>query len=398
VFDEADFYDPFVQANLTVLIHTLNVLKVPVLIMSATVPDSAGKLYGVNSSIGEPEGESITPGRALVWAGKAQKAKEVEAILQQMIEKGTGILYANTVERALSYYTYFKQNPGAPEPILYHSRFTEPDKKLIEEKLLNALGREAWEKNTAKGIAILTQIGEMSINISASIMLSDVCPWDRLAQRVGRLNRFAKDDQGIAYIVAPHKKGELYVAPYGSLENRKWIPAQAFTDTYDQLKEKLEGKGIVPITSGDFVKYVNSLYPDLPDFSIKARTNKESLLKLMNQNWLIVPDRKTDEEAGTVSAEWSSRNIEAHKLVSVTAPEDFDTYEDYQAFALEYGVSCPVWMINKELKKPDDQRRITSLVRRVNDEQMTFLYTDSYNSVEGMSFFYTSDDQEDDEY
>src|SRR5690606_28488392 len=37
VLDEVDFYDPFVQHNLVVLLHALRTLCVPVLLMSATV-------------------------------------------------------------------------------------------------------------------------------------------------------------------------------------------------------------------------------------------------------------------------------------------------------------------------------------------------------------------------
>ena len=100
------------------------------------------------------------------------------------------------------------------KPILYHSRFIEPHKKEKEEELIKALGKDAWENGTAKGIAILTQIGEMSVNISADIMLSDLCPIDRLVQRAGRLSRFNKII-GQLYVLIPMKEGSTYPAPYG---------------------------------------------------------------------------------------------------------------------------------------------------------------------------------------
>ncbi len=45
VIDEADFYDDFTQLNIVVLLRALRILKAPVLLMSATVPDSAMELY-----------------------------------------------------------------------------------------------------------------------------------------------------------------------------------------------------------------------------------------------------------------------------------------------------------------------------------------------------------------
>ena len=45
VIDEADFYDEFTQANILELLKVLKILKVPVMIMSASLPQSSLKLY-----------------------------------------------------------------------------------------------------------------------------------------------------------------------------------------------------------------------------------------------------------------------------------------------------------------------------------------------------------------
>lgn len=114
------------------------------------------------------------------------------------------IIYANTVARAMELYTWFKKNE-VENVVLYHSRFTEPDKLIKEGILLKNLGREAWYNGIAKGVAILTQIGEMSINISAKLMLSEIAPIDRLIQRAGRLCRFS-NDVGELFVLIPQKK------------------------------------------------------------------------------------------------------------------------------------------------------------------------------------------------
>ncbi len=399
VFDEADFYDPFVQANLTVLLRALRILQVPVLIMSATVPDSACALYDVTQGIKEPETNEPPPKRALAWAGKpmsitvgeieynglsvAETADDVADVLQKMVDDRHGIIYANTVERALMYYNWFDKNAKGQEVILYHSRFTEPDKGLIEDRLLKTLGKEIWTTpNTTpnpQAIAILTQIGEMSINISASIMLSDLCPWDRLAQRLGRLNRFGKDDKAVAYLTVPYKKERVYPAPYGKLVERKWELTPAFGNTLASVFAMIPKGSSEPIEPQKLVDKVNELYPELAAFPDKAADNRDRLYSLMLDNWLIVPDRSVDEDAGTISVVWRSRDIEQHRTIFTQPPLDFKNFNEYQDFALQYGVSCPNWMVDKELRRKEESR-ITCVTVFIDDEPTKLLYTEYYES------------------
>jgi CRISPR-associated endonuclease/helicase Cas3 len=365
VFDEADFYDPFVQSNLLVLLETLKILNVPVLIMSATIPDSSLALYGLNEDtdkILDVPAEGRSPKRSIVWRGKAEFPEDVDGILRGMVRQRTGIIYANTVDRAYAYYKWFKnqQELGGPRPILYHSRFTEPHKKDIESDLLTALGKQAWHEGGAEGIAILTQIGEMSVNISAPTMLSDACPWDRLTQRAGRLDRFDLSAVGgILFIVEPIKNGETYPAPYGEPKRGGgWLPAEPFTKTLDELKRLFDE---VPrqVTAQEFVNYVNDLYPNGSEFEANIKQNSSKLKRLMETNWMIVPAQHTDEENATVSGQWKSRDIPAQETVLVSPPEaaevyDFDTdtyffrnWDELRSYQLEYGISCPIYLIEK---------------------------------------------------
>lgn len=366
VFDEADFYDPFVQANLLVLLETLKILQVPVLIMSATVPDSSRTLYGIDDAILDVPAEARSPNRSIVWRGAAETPEDVMGILKGMVRQRTGIVYANTVDRACAYYEWFKkeyEESGGPKPVLYHSRFTEPHKKDIEDALIKAIGKDAWHNGRADGIAILTQIGEMSVNISAPIMLSDVCPWDRLAQRAGRLDRFGlSPNGGIMYVVEPLRDGNLYPAPYGEYQRGNgWLPAEAFTQTLNELRDSFDE---VPqqITPQNFVDWVNNLYPIQSEFENKIKQNQEKLKRLMRTNWMIVSGQYTDEEDGSVSVEWKSRDIPPQETVFVELPafaEDdqndekvypFSNWDGFRTYQLEYGISCPIYLIEKAKK------------------------------------------------
>ncbi|WP_421947078.1 CRISPR-associated helicase Cas3' [Phaeodactylibacter xiamenensis] len=392
VFDEADFYDPFVQANMVVLIQALRVLKVPVLIMSATVPDSARSLYQVDYPIAVAKADARKTQKMLHYIGDSNSQKEL--VLQKMIDLGEGIIYANTVARALQYYRWLKDHVKEKDfPIVvYHSRFTEEDKKKIEEGLIDKLGKKAWENSDqvpVKGIAIMTQIGEMSVNISSTIMLSDLCPWDRLAQRIGRLARFDFQKEGLCYVITPLKKGLVYPAPYGeySRKDKGWIPLKPFQETEKQLKEQYsEPKEITP---ENFVDYVNELYPEAPELDSHAAANQRSYQQLIRANWLILPDTRADEDEGHVGANWSSRHIPPQQVVYIEPPQDLSDYSDLQNFDLRYGVSVPQYLIEKELRKKEGSR-ISKLPIWLEkyDEEMTVCYTSDYSSKLGLAFLY----------
>jgi CRISPR-associated endonuclease/helicase Cas3 len=165
---------------------------------------------------------------------------------------------------------------------LYHSRYIESHKLEKETSLVELLGKDAWKNGNARGVAILTQIGEMSVNISADLMISDLCPIDRLAQRAGRLSRFKErfDEKenviGELFIVEPfnlNKKtgvSELYPAPYGEYQNG-WIASDYLTRSNELLTEK-------EYSAKTFVDLVNTLYPVISDDSVSTRENQKKTI------------------------------------------------------------------------------------------------------------------------
>ncbi|MCA0270325.1 MAG: CRISPR-associated helicase Cas3' [Bacteroidetes bacterium] len=367
VFDEVDFYDPFVQANLMVLLRVLRTLGVPVLLMSATVPESARDLYNITRPTveatqeeGGPRTVHLLPEVADIAKHHGSVPQSVVPVLERMVHEGCGIIYANTVARAAAYYTWFKNQKACV--CLYHSQFTEPDKKAREDQILRMLGRDAWRGGLAGGIVVFTQIGEMSINVSAPLMLSELCPWDRLAQRLGRLNRFGEVPAGDAWVVVPFQDGKLYPAPYGAYLKKTndteggWEAGEAFVQTQAQLERDFAERS--PVTAQDLSSQVDALYPEPPVFDATTAQNTANLEDMLERNWLIAQAQQDDDE-GT-AGDFRTRNIEPHTVLvtchpwslesaeSCTPDDDrpfhFDTYSDLQAFLLKYGVSVPVYL------------------------------------------------------
>lgn len=346
VIDEADFYDEFTQANILVLLEFLNQLDVPVMIMSASLPESSLEMYrksGYNvDTIREDIFEIDKPRCALKSKREYVEVNELGDLLKQCIVEEKAIIYANTVARAMEFYEWFKKKNI--DPILYHSRFTEPDKMDKEELLIKHLGKDAWKNGTAKGIAILTQIGEMSVNISANLMISELCPIDRLVQRAGRLCRFNRDKIGELHVIIPQKDEKLYPAPYGTFKQRKgWEPIEPLTQTLSLLEIK-------NYSPKSFIDLVNHVYPKIKDFSVKSELNAKSLKRLFLYNWIIGP-KETPKEEDNDTTFWKSRDIVNNNTVFTKKPDkSFSYWADFQAFKCENSIELPGYLIEKGIK------------------------------------------------
>jgi CRISPR-associated endonuclease/helicase Cas3 len=357
VIDEADFYDDFTQANILVLLEALNEWKVPVMIMSASLPASSLKMYQSTGYKVQEIKEDISDNTRHRCEVKNIQDYEKVAELSELLIKCTqqpAIIYANTVAKAIEFYNWFNDNTDI-EPMLYHSRFTEPDKLKKEKVLIDNLGRKAWENGTANGVAILTQIGEMSINISADLMISDICPIDRLVQRAGRLCRFDKKI-GDLRVVIPYQTREnkktkektkgIYPAPYGNFERRdmKWIINPALQKTIDLLELRR-------YSAQNFVDFINIVYEKLEDFSIRAKQNAKLLKEQFAYNWIVLPNANSEID-DTETLFWKSRDIDNNLTVLTIFPKNpyFTNYMEWQAFKNENSVDLPVYLIQKGKK------------------------------------------------
>lgn len=348
VIDEADFYDDFTQANILVLLEILKYWNVPVLLMSASLPESVlpsyQKLGFKIDKIIEDTSDNSRDRFEIKSIKEYTDLEEISDLLDLCVEKGTAIVYANTVDKAVMFYDWFKKRKA--NPILYHSRFTEPHKKDKEQELINALGKEAWEKNCANGIAILTQIGEMSINISADIMISELCPIDRLTQRAGRLCRFDKTKVGELYLLVPQKNDLVYPAPYGEYDRKVkvWVPCEAFIKTFEILDT-------TSYSAERLVSLLNHVYAVQESFSPKALNNAKNLKEYFSFNWLLNSKQITATD-DTDANFWKSRNILPQDTVFVEKPTSntFYNYFSFQNWKLNNSLELPVYLIEKGKK------------------------------------------------
>lgn len=318
VLDEVDFYDEHVQANLRELFRVLDVLEVPALTMSATFPDSHVSFYA-----GQFE-DAVQPGSDVKIQDMEQQDMEQaegppEDLLADACTENKVIIYANTVTRAAEYYDVV--GDWGENTVLYHSRFTAADKQRHRRKVTEMLS-----EGGPGGIAVMTQVGEMSLNVTSGAMVSDLCPVDRLAQRTGRLARY--DDRGDLYLIVPEKDGAIYPAPYGSPDpDGGWTPSEKLLQTWALLDP-----GDV-LSKTDLTRLTNRVYGDGVSLSERATENAKTLRTAAANNWLINPEGPPD---------WKGRDIRPQIDVFVEEPEEeYDTWRAFQRRRLTTSVSVP---------------------------------------------------------
>lgn len=380
VIDEVDFYDAFTQANIEKLLVATRILDVPVMLMSASLPDSSLKLYEKagyqNLKIREDVSDLSRTRCEIKSLEPYAELDEIEEILE-LSKKQPTIIYANTVVKAVQLYHHFKAQDV--EAVLYHSRFIEADKKEKERLLLEMLGAQAWKENRANGIAILTQIGEISVNISADFMISELCPIDRLMQRVGRLSRFGKQ-VGKLHVILPMRDEKDYPAPYGSFSRQTgWEANPAFAKTKDLLELKA-------YSAADFITLVNQVYDVQQELPDDAKRNAQKLQDSFIYNWLILPanEMKEDEEE---TEHWKSRNIPAQVTVFRIHPDGyFKNYMEFQAFKNESGIAIPIYLAERGISNGS----ISLSEIGVRDEKRNILIASNsaYSFEEGLNIEY----------
>lgn len=392
VIDEADFYDDFTLANIKFLLRVLRSWNVPILVMSASIPNSALSFYQSTGYDVPKILEDITLDRTkdkfeIKQITTYNTIDELRPLLLKCLIHGRGIIYLNTVDKAIETYELLnslKVEEGYNAPIiLYHSRFTEPDKAEKERQLLTALGRSSWGKGEARGIAILTQIGEISINISTDLMVTDLCPIDRLMQRVGRLCRF-DNSKGELHVFVPQKNESIYPAPYGCYDrkSKSWNASDALQKTLDSLREGT-------YSENDMLEVLNAVYSCGVQISDQAVNNTKMLEEYFKNNWLINPLEKHAQDDCDASY-WRSRDIGPQAMVYVEKPSNlyFPSFSDFMSFQLQKSLALPMYILGKIRNKLDLEK-----IYITNEKREIFIIREGfYDSEIGLK---TSDNKDD---
>ncbi|NCS03822.1 MAG: CRISPR-associated helicase Cas3' [Microcystis aeruginosa G13-11] len=189
VFDEVHCYDNRLFGG---LLRFLEVVKAPVLLMSASF--LPWQLEAIQKAVGESM-ESIEGAKELEllpryrfhlldnpdWNRMTNELAKTYALPNGENACGKVLWVCNQVSTAITVYKEAKQR--GLNAVLYHSRYRYQDRVNHHRAVI-----ASFEENKPV-IAITTQVAEMSLDLSATLLVSQIANPAGLIQRLGRLNR-----------------------------------------------------------------------------------------------------------------------------------------------------------------------------------------------------------------
>ncbi|MEV6730754.1 CRISPR-associated helicase Cas3' [Streptomyces sp. NPDC051364] len=230
ILDEVHACDVYMSQFLHEALFWLGQAKVPVLLLSATLPPaqraalSNAYMAGATSSPdhttelpapgGYPNVTAVWPGmpaavtdHAPTWrpdlkvtvrllpeptpgGGRTDTDLEqpvVDLLRRELAEAGVALVIRNTVRRAQR--TYRELAAAFPdERVILHGQLTTSARADRTERLLDQLGPSATPR-PERLILVATQVAEQSFDIDADLIVTDLAPIDLLLQRIGRVHR-----------------------------------------------------------------------------------------------------------------------------------------------------------------------------------------------------------------
>jgi CRISPR-associated endonuclease/helicase Cas3 len=233
IIDEVHAYDAYMNSILTMLLRWCSSLGIPVILLSATLPQSKRmklvSAYTGNNILDNSDAMKKTPYPLITLAdgpgsmreipiegpishiqislyrhyGKLGDPAAAAKLAVSLSENGGCIcIIANTVTSAQSIYSELKKLPIKDTIIkLFHARFRAERRQEIENEVLDMFDKRSLlpENDPARtvrprrAILVATQVVEQSLDLDFDEMITEIAPIDLILQRSGRLHRHQRE-------------------------------------------------------------------------------------------------------------------------------------------------------------------------------------------------------------
>jgi CRISPR-associated endonuclease/helicase Cas3 len=218
VIDEVHAYDVYMSVYLERVLHWLGAYRVPVVLLSATLPTQrraalvtaydSGRTPGDTeaATAAQATGYPIVTGSGIapqVVAGSRHAIPvaldripdELDALVaylrQHLAEGGCAAVIRNTVGRVQDTATRLAREFGPDQITVDHSRFLSCDRARIDRTLLTTFGPSS-NTRPLRHIVVGSQVLEQSLDVDFDLLITDLAPVDLVLQRVGRLHRHGR--------------------------------------------------------------------------------------------------------------------------------------------------------------------------------------------------------------
>ena len=257
VFDEVHYYEGRTMEAIAEAMRRLTQLKIPHLVMTATIPTAVRECFdklnrdqpypfqrapAVICGTTEPKAPfEITRLHQTPLDEEGIISSELLDLVEQNRDKRQ-IIFVNQVNRAKQVYRALEEQAICDNLICYHSSFIGKD-RVKKEEIIRSLFKDPGDRkddeldvleeysfsNSDACVLVSTQVSELSLDISADVMYSEIAPIDSIVQRGGRLNRKGEtpiDEQGYTYrlYLMPAYEDERACLPYEpDILQKSWV-------------------------------------------------------------------------------------------------------------------------------------------------------------------------------
>lgn len=310
VFDEVHCYD---DALFGALLRFLETVKAPILLMSASF--LPWQLEAIKKAVDEPV--KVIPGPKDLEEKPRYRfhyvdAPDWERVKKELATGGKVLWVCNQVNTAIAVYQEAKRRNLDAE--LYHSRYRYHDRVDHHRAVVDGF------KKDEPILAIATQVAEMSLDLSATLLVSQIANPAGLIQRLGRLNRrycghaldamfYADEKVGFPYIQAELDAGSALVQSFTGEVNQaqlaEWLEQ---SDRCGKLKKDsvlLDGKWrtysaalreagytVTALLEQDAAKAESLRMSELPRYTVPLPAQDTKNWKRHKKGYLIAPAQK----------------------------------------------------------------------------------------------------------
>jgi CRISPR-associated endonuclease/helicase Cas3 len=282
VFDEVHAYDDLLFGALLQFLRAFR--GASILLMSASFTNGQlQKIREVMAELGEEIADPIKGPQQLeelpryqfrsIDTAIPQTSPEIWQAVIDTLKQGQKVLWVtNSVQTCIDLYREAKTQlakAGLEPPLIYHSRYRYFDRLDKHQRVIAAFKH----KDTAV-LAITTQVCEMSLDLSADLLVTAMAPAAAIIQRLGRLNRRVSELVDGIYTLDSGRICTCIVYPW---ENSR--PYQEELETGKQLVDRLQD--FPAISQQDLANVAIELSCHQPKYTTSA---------WLEGNWASYPD------------------------------------------------------------------------------------------------------------
>lgn len=329
IIDEVHSFD---QKMFQSLVSFLEHFQIPVLCMTATLPPSRRqqlentglKVYSTADAIKDSPNEFNPETHERYYLEPVDKFDAAFNKAVVAYKAGKRVLWVvNTVDRCLAIAQKLRTalKDCNAEVLTYHSRFRLCDRQKVHAKTVASFAYQQDAEKRKSAIAVTTQVCEMSLDLDADVLISEIAPIPSLVQRFGRANRHLArglEFQAKLHTYAPPPQS---IRPYTKeeLEDAKAFLQDLSHRAISQrdLAEKLEHYSPPERIADSSAKFLDSGYYAIPgnfresdDYSVPCVLDKD----LETVKVILKSSKKYEKDLYLINVpkKWATARTEDH--------------------------------------------------------------------------------------